>query len=68
MEKLSKLEENIVAALKFFGPLNSLQLREKLEARGIPVVMDNLWSKCQGLIEKKQIREATGFPEVTWKI
>ena len=55
-------QQIVMDALKYFGPMNARQIKEKLALRSIEITDAELADAL------KDVRYATGFDELTYKV
>lgn len=65
---MTQLENEIYNVLKYFGPMILRDIQAKLDTRGIVKSQVEIEKVCQEMVNKKLIKEATGFNDIAFKI
>jgi hypothetical protein len=63
-----QLEQEIKNCLQFFGPLDIRSIQAKLDQRSLVVSQNAIIDACEAMVNRKEIREATGFEDFAYKI
>lgn len=65
---MTEFEHEIFNCLKMFGPCDLQTIQTKLDMRGIIKSQNEIETACESLLERKLIREATGFSNPAYKL